>query len=295
MAGPQADVNRINLIRRGIYILVAAAVITPCLVEMHTDFEASSRVKRFYDKVDSLKPGSHVLLAFDFDPASKAELYPMSLALLRHCFKKDLVPIVVTHWPTGLGLCKQLCEKAAGESKQLWGTEKVSGRDYVLLGFRPGGSNLILNMGEDLKRAFAKDFYGKPTQDMEALQGVESLKDVDLGIDIAAGATVEMWIAYGSDLFGFPLGAGCTAVIAPDLYPFLHSKQLVSFLGGLRDAADYEQLLRESVEAEGGKMEPGQATLAMPPQSSAHALVIVLILAANVRFIALRLRRKRGG
>jgi len=139
-------------------------------------------------------------------------------------------------------------------------------------------------MGENLRGAFPKDYYNEPTAGMEALEGVGSLKDIDLAIDIAAGNTIEMWIAYGSDRFGFPLGAGCTAVMAPDLYPFLQSEQLVGFLGGLRGAADYEELLARS----------GDATRGMQAQSVTHVLLIVLLIAANAKFIAARIRRRRG-
>ena len=208
----------------------------------------------------------------------------MSLVRLKHCFKKDLVPIVMTHWPAGVGLARKLCEQAAGESRRLWGKEKLSGRDYVFLGFKPGLNNLVLNMGESIQGAFEKDYFNQPTAGMKALAGVRSLKDMDMAVDIAAGTTVEMWIAYGSDRFGFPLGAGTTAVITPDLYPFLQSGQLVGLLGGLRGAADYEQLLRE----------PGAATRGMQAQSVTHVLLIVLIIAANTRFVAGRLRRRIG-
>jgi hypothetical protein len=37
-----------------------------------------------------------VLLAFDYDAASQAELEPMSRAVLKHCFRKGIVPIVMT-------------------------------------------------------------------------------------------------------------------------------------------------------------------------------------------------------
>jgi len=280
----QGDLRRVAMIRRGIFVLVAAAVVLPYLVDLELEFKASPVAERLYEQVDRLEPGSHVLLAFDYAPGSKEELYPMSVALLRHCYKKDLIPVVMTHWVEGVGLCQQLCKETAAESKEMWGKERVSGRDYVFLGFRPGYQNLVLNMGENFKGAFGEDFYGYPTRGMPALEGVDSLKDIDLAIDIAAGNTVEMWIAYGSDRFGFPLGAGCTAVMAPDMYPFLQSKQLVGLLGGLRGAADYETLLAK----------PGDATPGMQAQSATHLLLIVLIVAANARFLARRIRGKGG-
>ena len=215
MATPEADIRRLTIARRVIYVLVAATIIVPYFVPLPIPFEPDPWARKLYDKMDELPPGSHVLLAFDYDPSSRAELYPMSKALLRHCFKKDLIPIVMTHWFGGLGLFEELCVETAAESKQMWGKEKISGRDYVFLGYKPGYTNLVLNMGQNLKGAFRKDYFDKPTQGMAALKGVDSLKDIDLGIDVAAGATVDqVWIPYGSDRFGFPLGAGCTGVSA---------------------------------------------------------------------------------
>jgi len=284
MPAPTADLRKLAMTRYVVYVLVAAAVVVPYLYDLPLPFEPSPWAEKLYRQVDKLPPGSHVLLSFDYAPGSQEELYPMSVAILRHCHKKDLIPIVMTHWIEGIGLSKNLCEQAAAESKALWGKEKLSGRDYVFLGYKPGFSNLILNMGDNFKGAFAKDFYDQPTQDMPALEGVGRLGDIDLAIDLAAGSTVEMWIAYGSDRFGFPLGAGCTAVMAPDFYPFLHSKQLVGFLGGLRGAADYENLLEKS----------GDATRGMQVQSVTHLLLIVLILGANAVFVVGLLRRKGG-
>lgn len=285
MDAGQNDPRRVETVRRVIYVLVAAAVVLPYLVKFPMEFQASPRAEQLYRRVDALPAGSHVLLAFDYAPGSKEELHPMSLALLRHCFKKDLIPIVMTHWVEGVGLGRQLCKQTSEESKTLWGKEKLSGRDYVFLGFKPAYQNLVLNMGDDLKGAFPKDFYGQPTAPMPALKGVQSLKDIDLAVDIAAGQTPEMWIAYGSDRFGFPLGVGCTAVMAPDMYPFLQSGQVVGMLGGLRGAADYEKLLEK----------PGDATPGMQGQSAAHLLLIALIVAANARFIVGRIRRKARG
>jgi hypothetical protein len=158
-----------------------------------------------------------------------------------------------------------------------------AGRDYAMLGFRPGGVMLILNMGENLKGAFEKDLDGQKTETMAALEGVTSLGDFDLAMDFAAGGTIEGWIAYGADRFNFPLVAGSTAVQAPDLYTWLPSGQLKGFLGGLRGAADYETLLET----------PDMATKNMPAQSAAHVLIIVLIVFANIQMLlAKRAARK---
>ena len=271
----QVDLRRLQRVRWIIYALVAMAVVFPYIVPLPLPFKASKEATQVYEKLDSLKPGDHVLLAFDYDPASEAELYPMSLALLRHCYKKGVIPVVMTHWDTGIGLAKKACDDAVADANSMWGKQIVSGEDYVFLGYRPGMSNLVLKMGEDLKGAFEKDYAGQPTRGMKALEGVKTLKDFKLMVDLAAGASVEMWIAFGADRAGIPMATGTTAVMAPDLYPFYQSKQLLGFLGGLRGAADYEKLLDIS----------GKATSGMQAQSVTHVLIILLILGANFRML----------
>lgn len=290
MDAPRADMRKLNLTRWVIYLLVGAVVVLFCALPLEQEFEASKDVKAVFNRVDALEPGAHVLLAFDYDPASEAELKPMSRVLLLHCFQKKLIPIVMTHWSNGLTMDKGIIDNATAEAAKEFGRPFQSGRDYVFLGFRPAGSNLILNMGENLKSAFDKDFYGQPTRAMPALQGVNSLKDIDLAVDFAAGATPQMWIAYGSDRFGFPLGVGTTAVQAPDMIPFVQSNQLVGYLGGLRGAADYEALLAQSYPKA-----KAYATRGMVAQSATHVLLILLIVGANIRLIVGRLNRKQKG
>ena len=70
--------------------------------------------------------------------------------------------------------------------------------------------------------------------------------------------------------------------MAPDLYPFLQSKQLVGLLGGLAGAAEYETL----IEA------PGSATAGMEPQSVSHLIIILFIVLGNGVYFT---TRRRGG
>jgi hypothetical protein len=277
MSQPEAEFRRAVIARRVIYLLVAAAVVVPFLLGLAMKVKVSRLTEQVYDKIDSLPAGSPVLLSLDYDPASMAELHPMSLAFLRQCFRRGLHPLVMTHWPNNLGLCKEVLDRAAKEAG------KVSGKDYVFLGFRPGYESLVLNMGENLTRAFEKDYYNQPTATLPALQGIRSLKDIPAVVVVAAGASIDIWIAYGRDRFGFALAAGVTAVMAPDLYPFLQSGQLIGLLGGLRGAAEYETRLGAS----------GAGRAGMAAQSVAHVLIIVLIVGANVWAFALRRRRRK--
>ena len=278
----QVDYRKL-LHTRWIICGLVVLVLVPCFWVVQKPFHPSPLAKNLYDRVDALKPGDHLLVALDYDPSAIAELNPMAVAIFRHCFDKGIIPVVMTHWPNATDMAEKLLHEAAESAQERLHHPVASGTDYVYLGYRPGGFALILRMGGSIQSAFDKDFYGKPTDSMPALKGVINLKNINLAIDIAAGNTVGWWIAYGSDRFHFPLGAGTTAVQAPDMYPFIQTGQLVGLLGGLRGAADYEQLVET----------PGTATKAMPAQSAAHILVIVLILITNARLIIGRFRGNR--
>lgn len=292
----QDKLRKMAVVRRLIFVAVAIAVVVPYILKPDLPGEPNHWAEKVFNHIEKLeapkdpnKPRPHVLMAFNYAPSSMAELYPMTRAVILHCFKKRAVPVLMTHDPNAPNLMRMCLDDAAAEaSKTSWGKGKEfkSGVDYVNLGFRPGADMLIVNMGENLKGAFAKDIDGKSTQDMPALKGFNSLKDLapdaegrqrGLAMDFASSGTTQMWIAYGSDKFGFPLAAGTTAVQAPDLYIYLSSGQLKGFLGGLRGAADYETLLCRS---DGVKV-AGPATKGMPSQSAVHVMLVLLILGAN--------------
>lgn len=260
----------VNIDRRIIFALVAIAVIVSLLMSFRLPVPATPPVLGIYDTIEDLPPGSHVLIAFDYDPSAMEELQPMAVALLHHLYGKDQKVIGMTLWPGGTGLAEKALVTVAGE----YG--KKPGEDYVFLGYKPGVASLIINMGENLHSAFPKDFYGNDTATIPALKGVESLSDFNYVIDLAAGASAEVWIAFGKEKYKFDMAVGCTAVIGPDMYPFLDSKQINGLMAGLKGAAEYEVLVNY----------PARAVEGMRPQSVTHALVVVFIIFSNVVFFA---------
>ena len=77
------------------------------------------------------------------------------------------------------------------------------------------------------------------------------------------------------------LVAGCTAVSAPEYYPYYQSGQLVGLLGGLAGAAEYEKLVDVT----------GTATRGMDAQSLGHLAIILFIIIGNVLYF----RSRRAG
>ena len=264
--------------RRIIFLLIGVCTLIPLLYPVGLAIKVSSEVKGVYDYIEALPEGSVFLLSLDFDPASKPELYPQAIALLRHAFKKNLRVIGMTLWVSGTGMADQVVTQVAKEMG------KVSGKDYVFLGWSPGVSSLIISMGQDLYKAFPSDYYGNSTKDLAVLNGVLTLRDVNYVVSLAAGtAGIETWYVFGKDKYRFELGGGCTGVIAPGLYPLLRSGQINGLIGGLRGAAEYEVLIGQK----------GRAVAGMDAQSATHFAIIGLVILCNLFYFSMM--RSRGG
>ncbi len=100
------------------------------------------------------------------------------------------------------------------------------------------------------------------------------MTDFDYVIDLASGSSIEAWIAFGKEKYNFDLGAGCTAVIGPDMYPFLQAKQINGLMSGLKGAAEYEILIKRKSSAVAG----------MSPQSVVHVMVVLFVIFGNALY-----------
>jgi hypothetical protein len=270
----------LHIDRRIIFLVIGVCTLLPLLYPVGLAIKVSPEVRSVYDYIEALPEGSVFLLSMDYDPASKPELYPQAVALLRQAFRRNLRVIGMTLWLPGAGLAEQVMTEVAGEMG------KVSGKDYVFLGWSPGSGSLIINMGQDLYKAFPTDYYSQPTRELAVLKDIQTLRDVSYVVSLAAGTSgIETWYVYGKDKYKFELGGGCTGVIAPGLYPLLRSGQINGLIGGLRGAAEYEALIGQK----------GLAVAGMDAQSATHVAIIMLVILCNVFYLLIRTSRGQSG
>lgn len=276
----------LNLDRRVIYTIVGLLVAVPLIWPFSLPIVTTPETRGIYNAIEELEPGDHVMIAADFDPASKPELLPMLEAVLAHCFVQDVKPHLLTLWPSGPGLAQQAIERQA----EKYGKE--SGTDWCFLGFRYGSVAVVLGMASSITDTFVTDFYGKPTSSMPVYEDVSRIADMDYILDIAAGATVEMWVVYASEPEGVPIGASCTAVSATAYYPLLQAGQITGLSGGMKGTAEYEVLLKAEY-GESFNIPTGAATKGMDAQSAVHVFIVLSIIIANIcYFISLRRERE---
>jgi len=263
--------------RRWIYLLVALTVIFPVVVPFQLPIGITPEVRQLYDAVEALPDSSVVMLTFDYYASTLAETMPMSIAALHQLFRKNCKVVTMTTVPLG---GPTIAEQVTADIAKQYG--KKYGIDYVNLGYKANYTAVLLGMGNSIESIYPTDNRGTRLEDLPLMQHVKNYNDIKFILVIADNGIVDYWISIVNAQFGKPVGAGVTAVMAPKLYSYVESGQMTGLLGGMRGAAEYEELV----------MHPAMAVLGMNAQSLVHILVIVLIIIGNIAFFAVRKEEK---
>lgn len=263
--------------RRWVFLFIALAAFLPFLAKRQLpNGQPSPPTIAVFDFISKLPPGAVLMLAFDYGPAGMPEMHPMAKALCRQAFARKLRVIAVTIHPQGPLMADGVLSAVAAEAHARYGT------DYVNLGYKPGGSSVIMGMGSAIKSVFPTDTKGNPLASLPVMKGVENFDQVALLVDLATGSAPAAWIAFAHQRYHVKMAAGITAVMATDFYPYYQTGQLVGILNGMRGAAEYEILVNH----------PEDGTKGMTAQSVAHVVIILFVLLGNIGYFASRRRKK---
>jgi hypothetical protein len=266
--------------RRIIYGLVLVVVILPLIWKSTPEIEISPEVEMAYKSIDKVPANGVVLVSIDYDGASEAELQPMLMAVLRHCFARNVKVILTAQWPLGLPLGQLGLEQAAAEFHREYG------KDYVNIGYRPGGNALMVGLGKSgFRQYFARDFRGTPVDSFPFMRNVHNYGQIDRLVGLEAGASGDAWVQYAGAQFGLRIILGVTGVMATSAYPYIQAKQIEGLIGGLKGAAEYETLIGH----------PHRGTWGMNSQSYVHVLIVLLVILGNVVFFVERRAKRSPG
>lgn len=278
----------LNLDRKWIFLGIGLVVIIPLLFPLRLPVKPSKPVIDLFNRIDTLGVDKGVVwMVTDFDPGTMPELMPMTMSVLRHCLTKG-TPVVLHGglWPAYIGMAKMAIDNIAVEFP-----DKKIGEDYVFLGYIPGVTAVILAIGIDIENTFRTDYYGVPYDSLPMMEGVKNYEDISIIVDISGTRSPEYWLMYGQQRYGVAVGIGCTAVSAPDYYTFLQSGQFVGMMGGLKGAAEYEELMERYGYPTGER----PATIGMDSQSFGHLLIVVLVMLGNIGYFIVRHGERKVG
>jgi hypothetical protein len=258
--------------RRIIFALMILGVALPLLVKIDLPVRVTADVRSVYDYIEKLKPGDVLLISYDHDTGTLPEMVPMSTAILRHAFSRNLKLVGMALRAEGSAIGRQAFRRVGQEFG------KVEGVDYVFLGYRPEITASILGLGTSFQRVFPQDDRGVPVDSIPLMRQVHSYADIALVISISDDDTPVYWVNYGNARYQVAVAPAVTAVMATTFFPFINSHQIVGMVAGLKGAAEYERLIDRKDRASRG----------MDAQSIAHIVVIGFILIGNVAFFITR-------
>ena len=113
------------------------------------------------------------------------------------------------------------------------------------------------------------------------------MNDMDMVVSVNVGpggaATAQVWVRQVAVIYpDVPVVLGVTAVMTPNIMPYLQSRQIKGLLGGLRPAAEYELLLEA----------PGNAVAMMDAQSAAHITILGFIILGNIAYFVTKPKKQ---
>ncbi len=265
--------------RRVIYTLIFISVALPIIWPLQLPTAVTPETQAFYNAVDAIPDGSRIMFAVDVWPSTLAETEPMIVAGLRHCFRKNLKVIGLSNVAMGGPL---IAERVLGKVGGEFG--KVYGVDYVNLGYKANYQAVMLGMATRIADIYPTDHRSTRLEELPLMREVPNYDSLGMIVIVSDNAMVDYWVSLVNARFGKSMVAGVTAVMAPKSLSYIQTGQLKGLLGGMKGAAEYEQLL--------GAKE--WATRGMDSQSLIHLLIIAFIVLGNVAFFASRNPRGPG-
>ncbi|MGB3480065.1 MAG: hypothetical protein WBB67_13015 [bacterium] len=269
--------------RQVIYVVIAIAIMIPLLKPIGLPIRVMPKSQQLFAAIDSLGPQSNpILISVDFDPQSMPELYPMLVAVLRHCFARDIKVIIMSLWPQGPGLVEIALAEIPKEFN------KEYGRDFAFLGYKFGVTAILLGMGDNIKSVFPVDYHGTPLDSIEITAHIQNYDDLSLVITLSAGDPGwRAWLLFAQARYNARVGIGVTAVSAADVYPYVETGQVVGLLAGMKGASEYEILVHKHGYSEGKRT----AAQGMDAQSLGHLVIMVFIIIGNIGYFVMRRKK----
>ena len=258
-----------KLDRRYIYIVVALAIIIPLMIPYNSDNVTAPSTESMYQVIDSYagREDRAILLSFYHDAATMPELFPMEVAVLRHCFERNVKVFALTWFSSGAPVIDYAINTVKEEYPDI-----KSGVDYCNFGYKFPPLPFVLGMGDNIANTIKTDAEGRKLESLPIMKGITNYNEMNLVVEFSGSSAGGYWITYARPKFGLNVAVGVTAVMAADEYPFLQSGQLIGMLAGLKGAAEYEKLVdvfaayrepgrdyRIKTDAEGNKLLPGRS------------------------------------
>jgi hypothetical protein len=265
-----------NIDRRIIYIALIVAVVYAFMNPMGLPIIVGKYTRTAFNAIESLPPGSILVMGMDFSAGGIAELEPAGKAIFYQCMKNDVKLIMLGMWVMAGDMAERLLDELAPQFP-----DKVYGTDYINIGYKAGGVGFLESAVQDiLVASLGVDHRLNPLPgNFPIFDEFKSLRDADFWVCLSTGNPgVPDWIKVVQGPLGIPGTIDVVSVSIPENMPFVDSGQLTGIIQGMRGSAEYELLVER----------PGRAVAGMDAQSLSHLVILFFIILGNIAYLVSR-------
>ena len=231
-----------RLVRWGIATILFFASLLPIVTgsqQMSLPIPAYE-IQQVSQLVGSLAPGAPVLLAFEYEPGLSGEMDAAASAVVDHLMVRGSSLALVSTSPIGPVLAEHFVQKIQVKHRYL------PGKQYLNLGYIPGGSVGLLSFASLPQRTLPYTIDGKRTWENAPLQNVKKLSDFTLVVVIVDDPeTARNWVEQVQPFLGVtPLVMVISAQAAPMVRPYYEGspRQIQGMVVGLPGGSAYERM-----------------------------------------------------
>lgn len=281
-----------------IYLAILAALLAVLMIRPPfgaVNAPSAADAIQFYNVVDSAPKDKPALVVFDWDASRSAEMSALSQAVTNHLMSRRMQFVTISTVPQGPGFAQQITQDAANNTKASYGY--TYGRDYLVLGYLPGGEAALRSLGGDITSILPLDYVNNsPVVNTDIARGgkIRTLQDFGVVIDLAADETaLRTWVEQVASRSGVPMVAAVPQALEPLARPYrnIPGAGLRAVVSGQTGALQYEQQLAAHNLA-GGAYSTQSLEDRLNAQSVAQLIVALAILAAFVNMGARRIFRR---
>ncbi|HHY12818.1 MAG TPA: hypothetical protein GX529_09340 [Firmicutes bacterium] len=265
---------------RILYAIILLCMMIPMFKPVGLPVAVSDNSETVYQVIEDLPDGSVIWVSHDTGSGNAPELNPMITALAKQAFRKNckLVGTAFFNETVGPTLVYEHIDEVAQEMGKEYGV------DWINIGYRLNAEATMKILVDDVwAGAGGVDWSGDPLAGFPIMQEVKSIRhDVDLLFVTTVGSPgYATWMQYVAEPLKKPLTGGASLTMYSGVQHYIRSGQLKGFLGGLRGAAEYEQLVGYA----------GQGLAGMDAQSMGHITVIIFLILGNIGYF---MSQKKG-
>lgn len=273
------------------------AVALPILLGISQKPSRLVSAERMYDVLDTVEVGEKrvALVWLDFGPNTIAENKPQAEVIIEHLFRRRIPVLLLSQYQQAARYLTSIPQEVAARLEREMPGEKWSyGEAWVNGGFRPGGSIFMQSLASaaDISQFLGRDVSGMPILHYPRFAAIGDLRGVALVAQVTGllGVfdSIVQFLQKGD--YRPTLVHGCTSITIPEAYIFLDSGQLKGLLEGIAGAAWYSEVLKKHHPATDNR----ELLVTNTALSTAHLVLIGLIIIGNVVPLYARLRRRDG-